>query len=878
MTTSAAVLQSSALIGRYLAEPFIRREWLAERVEKHFEEPDCRQVLITAEPGMGKSALMAWLSSRHAVTPRYFIRLDSLSPYSSGDAVDLLLAIGHQLALQCPDAFDQSGITIDVSQRIGRVDGAGEVTGVRVEKLLANPFVPQGIKVAQELRTVAGEVTGVEVQELVASERLRDPQYLQQLALIDPARLLSAIRPEARILVLVDALDELRHRAAFSGWTAVDWLAECPALPENVRIVATSRPDEELLRCYLDRQRPYLRRMSIDPSSPDVRHDLAVYAARIAGEDDLRRAAANAGVDLVASTKMAAQRAMGNFLFLVSWQRGVRAAAQKGRWDDLRTITAPDAIPTTLTELYQMFIRLLREAVRHDTVVLVPGGPGVPVWDAIHWPVLRALAVARAPLSVAQLGVVAGLADRMADIETALVHMRQLLTHPPESIAYYHGSLPEHLAHPLTRAVWDHYIDPTMANLSVATRMLSRYGADWKSCDDLYALGNVVAHFVSSLGELPGGSEDSTIRTMRGLLSDSSFIQRVSETLGADNAINDFVTAHRAVSLRSSDDAQEIARTLAGHSVVATALGTALHADALQANLAYRRDCAQFYVEVLRTSTQDQFIASVLGDGDFDVTEIKAEFVDALVNHLRRTAQFSEANELVQLSIDEGRERSKTLYERGYLSYLTGDVDGALSSLGRSVLAADRCGDDVGRWISDLVHDQVAFQAGRLKAATYRNKLEQAIVFFGSARARSHQHASRWLLNTHSHLFDLACLTEDQEQAEREWELLSEDEWIQGVRPEIVLRWESRLLLVRGDFASAAARYERLLETLSTTEPEPEGIARDHLDYGRALSGLGRYSEARDAWNRAVDCPNTNGAWPWQRRAKALLASEGDQR
>ncbi|HBY93640.1 MAG TPA: hypothetical protein DEP84_06665, partial [Chloroflexi bacterium] len=47
----------SAVVESSLANPrFLRREWLAAEVEQRLNDPGCRFLLLTAEPGAGKSA------------------------------------------------------------------------------------------------------------------------------------------------------------------------------------------------------------------------------------------------------------------------------------------------------------------------------------------------------------------------------------------------------------------------------------------------------------------------------------------------------------------------------------------------------------------------------------------------------------------------------------------------------------------------------------------------------------------------------------------------------------------------------------------------------------------------------------------------------
>src|SRR5512147_2391633 len=95
------------LLQRYLDAPgTIARDWLHEEVEKRLALADCRFVLLTGEPGAGKTGFMAALARTRPEALRYFIRLDSTTPLSGGDATSLLLRTGHQLAHLRPEIFD----------------------------------------------------------------------------------------------------------------------------------------------------------------------------------------------------------------------------------------------------------------------------------------------------------------------------------------------------------------------------------------------------------------------------------------------------------------------------------------------------------------------------------------------------------------------------------------------------------------------------------------------------------------------------------------------------------------------------------------------------------------------------------------------------
>jgi hypothetical protein len=76
---------------------FVRRDWLAAQLDEKLREPGKRFVLLTAEPGAGKSVFMAQLAHDHPDWLRYFIRATSALLSDVSDK-SLLLRIGYQLA------------------------------------------------------------------------------------------------------------------------------------------------------------------------------------------------------------------------------------------------------------------------------------------------------------------------------------------------------------------------------------------------------------------------------------------------------------------------------------------------------------------------------------------------------------------------------------------------------------------------------------------------------------------------------------------------------------------------------------------------------------------------------------------------------------
>jgi hypothetical protein len=238
-----AELFYDSLVRSYVHAPrFLRRDWLAERVETAMAAPDCRFVLLTAGPGAGKTSFVAQLAQDHPEWPRYFIRRDQFTPVGDPGAHSFLLQTGLQLAARFPEAFEQEQLRVSVEQRIGAVADGGRVVGAEIERIVSSPFYKAVVQVSQTVGLAAGSVAGLRVGEWIADPRLIDLGNLQYMALIDPARALLRLRPDMHLILLVDALDELRYRSG--GESLLDWLAACPELPPNVDIVLTSRPDD----------------------------------------------------------------------------------------------------------------------------------------------------------------------------------------------------------------------------------------------------------------------------------------------------------------------------------------------------------------------------------------------------------------------------------------------------------------------------------------------------------------------------------------------------------------------------------------------------------------------------------------------------------
>src|SRR5262245_8889153 len=239
----------SSIIDLYIDNPrFVRRDWLVEEVGARLADPERRFALLTAEPGAGKTAFMAQLAAEHPTWLRYFIRRDQRTPLGDVGVRSFLLRIGYQLAALHPDLFTSERIQLSVEQRVGEIEARGEVVGAEVKRILASPFYQKALEIRQRVGRNAGRTVGLKVEELVIETRQLDQSDLQNMALLDPARALLKRDPGAEIVVLIDALDEIRYHDVEDN--ILKWLTNCPELPSNVRIVLSSRPPDAALQMF----------------------------------------------------------------------------------------------------------------------------------------------------------------------------------------------------------------------------------------------------------------------------------------------------------------------------------------------------------------------------------------------------------------------------------------------------------------------------------------------------------------------------------------------------------------------------------------------------------------------------------------------------
>jgi len=455
-------------VDKELNPRFVERHWLKQQVEDKLADPDCRFLLLTAEPGAGKSALMAWLANQHPDWCRYFIRRDQRTPLGDVGSYSFLLQVGFQLAATYPGLFKQDQIKIVVEQRIGTATNS-EIVGAEIGKIFASPFYEKVIQIQQQVtHSKDTSTTGVRIGEFYAAERDLPIENLQFMALFDPAKAMlkqmqeAVDQPQQQIVVLVDALDELRYQD--SQLSLLKWLTNCPELPANLRFVLTCRPDDDLLRVFRETQKGRIQEISIAEEDPDVEKDLTLYARFLIETPEVNQTLIEMHQDLDAFTRQAITKANGNFGYLGAIGRAVDEAIRQEHPDLLKAALDLSQLPNDLQDLYAFFLTKIKSAVDEQAIRVTDPQTGkkyfLEVWSEIYQPILGILSVAQKPLTLEQIQRFGDLPGDWQHLIAAIDRLSQFLDKIENCYRLYHSTLPEFFISPETQVTYSYcYVD-----------------------------------------------------------------------------------------------------------------------------------------------------------------------------------------------------------------------------------------------------------------------------------------------------------------------------------------------------------------------------------------------------------------------------------
>ena len=487
MDTSETDLFFQATVDRYLTSRFfVSRDWLVKEVELLLADPNCRFVVLTAEPGAGKSAFAAQFVHEHSAdeTLVYFIRRDQVARLDDVSAIRFFLRIGLQLAAKRPELFDRDQLQIDIEQQIGRMSEGSEAVGAELARVWTDPFYRQVIRVRQVVSQADGTLAGLRIGEVVVSEYALAPGALLEMALARPARILARLSPGARVVVVVDGLDEEQYSPDREP-TIMRTLANLPELPHNVRFVLTSRSTTPL-ELFVKKHVGSVKAIGIDPADGRVQGDLHRFVAKIIKLPEIASLFAGEWKSLEDFVARAILKADGNIGYLDALARAILRTLEEPELKSVLTsLMSLSELPDGLRGLYGFFLLQIKSLVDGDAIIVDNDETGMAsalngiAWSGLYMPVLATLAIAREPLKESQLKALSGCVASEAAVVRAVEQLRQFLDPVAGCYRLYHTTLGEFLTSPSTLAdpaTRELYVDQVKQNRQLALRLEGKAG------------------------------------------------------------------------------------------------------------------------------------------------------------------------------------------------------------------------------------------------------------------------------------------------------------------------------------------------------------------------------------------------------------------
>jgi WD40 repeat protein len=564
-----AELFDEALIEDLAGDPgqVVTRDPVLEKITASLDDPGCRIVLLLGQAGTGKTGILAALARRHPDWPRYFIRRASepeTAYQHEGGLASFLTVVGLQLLARQPELFPGVA-TLDEELRVGVVEPGADLTLLDIDRVLISPFTNLRLRVRTKAEKIAGKLTVVRIGDIVDAAYAA-PQALYPAALVGPARELAARDPAARIVILLDGVDELRLRD--TSVDVINWLADYPGFPDNVRFVIASRPDEERLHQMTTRRGSKVQQVDMHDFSADA----ASLARQVAGDALVRRVLGRLGVHRDAFAAYATKRSSGNFRYLTLLRAMIREAAEVPGADLTWLAEREDRWPDGLDALSRDYLLRTRDRVGRAT-------REENAWEQIYLPVLGMLAVAQEALTVAQLETYGDITAVGGETcATALDRLRQLLRAERGSYRFDHASTADFLLN--KQAAETLWVDPSHWHRRITDYAFARHRVDgsWEAADP-YLLTYLPAH-AEAVGQLDDLLKDPRFLMAPGLdLGDRGILS----VLAAADQSRPIARLIRRVLPMLRDRAQG---TLAHLHLYATQAGLADYADRVAALIA----------------------------------------------------------------------------------------------------------------------------------------------------------------------------------------------------------------------------------------------------------------------------------------------------
>ena len=414
---------------------FIGRQWVREAVDGFLGSAEHRYFLLSGEPGVGKTALLAFLVAERGYV-HHFVGNDLswLSPTAFAQSVGAQLATRFGAWVLAEDDVPLEQLAV-VHQEVGEIAAGGTAIGVQV---LIQQYV------------------GLPVEELARKLILRSLQRLDA-------------RQAEPIVLVIDAVDEA---TTYSGKPTIYDLVAGLGAAANVRVILSAHPGVALQDLDFKLRGGGLVGFALDGANPHNLEDCRGYLQQAVDGPAMRDALQQAGLSPDEFIDLAVACSEGSFLYLTSLLDAVHAG-QEGL--DLK------ALPAGLAGHYVEQLRRIKEKAGTD-------------WRSAYRPAMGVLAVARSPLTARQLSAYTGADREMLDevLEAIRLFLDQIS--PPDGLPayrWYHSAFAGFLTSEHANA--NDWFDPQRYHGLVADRIHAAH-PEPGAIDDEYAMRYLAYH------------------------------------------------------------------------------------------------------------------------------------------------------------------------------------------------------------------------------------------------------------------------------------------------------------------------------------------------------------------------------------------------
>jgi tetratricopeptide (TPR) repeat protein len=426
---------------------FSGRAWLLEELLKWWDERAERFLLLTGDPGTGKSMVLAWLAGQGPLPSDPSMQTALLRLRAAAKAAHFCQASSRNIT---PRAFASS----IAEQLTYRLDGFGDALAAT----LADRVNIVGTAITG-VAEAGSRSSGVTINRLDLGALSDETTFDRCFAA--PLEAFYSGNGREPMLLLVDALDEAQ---TYNGTTIAALLANSEDLPPEVRIIASTRDEPRVLKHFR-----HVRRLDLEHDDSTNAQDIGNYAL-----GRLRRAGVPKAQGAVFARRLA-KHSGGVYLYAAILLDELLVGSKALP----RLDTYP--LPRKLGGIYHDF--LVRELGRDDAL-----------WFDVYEPLLGLVAVAQgAGLDTAQLMKIAG-----RDIRAALRACKQYLAGdlPSGPFRLFHKSFGDFLLESEDGAS-DFHIDATTWHGRIADHYLRIFSAVNERLDD-YGLNSTCAHLVAA--------------------------------------------------------------------------------------------------------------------------------------------------------------------------------------------------------------------------------------------------------------------------------------------------------------------------------------------------------------------------------------------